>query len=169
MMRGVAETAQVDALDPTSSQRARRCGPPESAGNLAPQHIASGAVVVGGGAAADGPAMHLRWREEIMIHPFETQQNRDVILRSELSRRSMLRGLAATAFAATGLAGVPNAFAEASPAIRPFSYRAPSSALDDLKRRLAQTRWPERETAADWSQGVPIRKLKALVEYWRTG
>jgi pimeloyl-ACP methyl ester carboxylesterase len=104
-----------------------------------------------------------------MIHPFETQRNSEVILKSELSRRSMLRGLAATAFAATGLARVPHAFADASPAIRPFSYRAPDSALDDLKRRLVQTRWPERETVADWSQGVPIRKLKALVEYWRTG
>jgi hypothetical protein len=39
-----------------------------------------------------------------MIHPFETQRNSEVILKSELSRRSMLRGLAATAFAATGLA-----------------------------------------------------------------
>src|SRR5262245_53894059 len=86
-----------------SSQGARRCGPPESGGKPARQGIASGAVVLGGGAAADGPAIHLRWREEIMIHPFETQQNREVILRSELSRRSMLRGIAATAFAAAGL------------------------------------------------------------------
>ena len=34
---------------------------------------------------------------------------------------------------------------------------------------MAQTRWPERETVADWSQGVPLTKLRALVEYWRTG
>jgi pimeloyl-ACP methyl ester carboxylesterase len=34
---------------------------------------------------------------------------------------------------------------------------------------LAQTRWPERETVADWSQGPPLAKLRALAEYWRTG
>src|SRR5262249_53518607 len=104
-----------------------------------------------------------------MIQPFETQRNSDVMSRSELSRRSMLRGLAATVFAATGPARATLAFADASPAITPFSYRAPASALDDLKRRLAQTRWPEPETVADWSQGVPLDKLRALVEYWRTG
>ena len=54
------------------------------------------------------------------------------------------------------------------PPITPFTYHAPQSALDDLKQRLAQTRWPDRETVADWSQGVPLAKLRALVEYWRT-
>jgi Epoxide hydrolase N terminus len=68
----------------------------------------------------------------------------------------------------TGLARPGNAFANTGPAITPFTYHAPPSALDDLKRRLAQTRWPERETVADWSQGVPLKKMKALVEYWRT-
>lgn len=52
--------------------------------------------------------------------------------------------------------------------ITPFIYHAPQSALDDLKQRLAQTRWPERETVSDWSQGVPLEKLRGLVEYWRT-
>jgi pimeloyl-ACP methyl ester carboxylesterase len=52
--------------------------------------------------------------------------------------------------------------------ITPFTYHAPQSALDDLKQRLAQTRWPERETVSDWSQGVPLEKLRGLVEYWRT-
>src|SRR5262245_63192055 len=86
-----------------------------------------------------------------------------------MSRRSMLRGLAAMAVAATGLARAGPAFASAGPAITPFRYRAPASALDDLKRRLAQTRWPDPETVTDWSQGVPITRMKALVEYWRTG
>jgi pimeloyl-ACP methyl ester carboxylesterase len=52
--------------------------------------------------------------------------------------------------------------------ITPFTHHAPQSALDDLKQRLAQTRWPERETVSDWSQGVPLEKLRGLVEYWRT-
>jgi pimeloyl-ACP methyl ester carboxylesterase len=104
-----------------------------------------------------------------MIEALETERHRDVTARAEVSRRSMLRGLAATAAAATGLVRAGHVFANPDAAITPFQYRAPASALDDLKRRLAQTRWPDRGTVADWSQGVPITKLKALVEYWRTG
>lgn len=52
------------------------------------------------------------------------------------------------------------------------------SALSDIGRRrsnstiyapLARTRWPERETVNNWSQGVPLAKLRALVVYWRVG
>jgi epoxide hydrolase len=67
-----------------------------------------------------------------------------------------------------GLLGAGNAFAQTAPAITPFTYVAPESALDDLKLRLARARLPERETVADWSQGVPLARLRALVEYWRT-
>ena len=52
--------------------------------------------------------------------------------------------------------------------IIPFAYHAPQSALDDLKQCLAQTRWPEGQTTNDWSQGVPMEKLRGLVDYWRT-
>src|SRR4051794_31345401 len=45
-------------------------------------------------------------------------------------------------------------------AIRPFSIRIPQAALDDLRRRLAATRWPDRETAPDRSQGVPLDDLQ---------
>jgi pimeloyl-ACP methyl ester carboxylesterase len=83
-----------------------------------------------------------------------------------MSRRAMLQAGAGTAIAATGLASVGKAFA--IPAITPFGYHAPQSALDDLRRRLAQARWPEREPVGDWSQGVPLKRLRALVEYWRT-
>src|ERR1700741_3875965 len=51
--------------------------------------------------------------------------------------------------------------------VTPFKVRVPQDALDDLKRRLASTRWPERETVNDWSQGVPLQKAQALVTYWR--
>ncbi len=104
-----------------------------------------------------------------MIEALATERHRDAAPRAEVSRRSMLRGLAATAAAATGLVRAGQVFANPDAAITPFQYRAPASALDDLKRRLAQTRWPDRGTVADWSQGVPIAKMKALVEYWRTG
>ena len=85
-----------------------------------------------------------------------------------LSRRRLLQG-AATAFAAAGWMSAGRAVADAAPAITPFTYAAPESALDDLKRRLAHARFPEAETADDWAQGVPLARLRALVEYWRTG
>lgn len=50
--------------------------------------------------------------------------------------------------------------------IRPFRFDVPQSALDDLKRRLAHTRWPERETPTDWSQGVPLAYLQDVCRYW---
>ncbi len=83
-----------------------------------------------------------------------------------MARRDFLRAGIATAVAA-GLFSPGSVFAQAGGKITPFAYRAPQSALDDLKRRLTQTRWPERETVKDWSQGVPLSKLRALVDYWR--
>jgi pimeloyl-ACP methyl ester carboxylesterase len=55
-----------------------------------------------------------------------------------------------------------------SNAIEPFYVDIPQSALDDLKLRLSLTRWPVRETVADWTQGVPLTKAQALVNYWST-
>ena len=56
----------------------------------------------------------------------------------------------------------------ANEAIRPFRVNIPEADLADLKRRLAATRWPEKETVADDSQGVPLAMLQDLVRYWRT-
>jgi microsomal epoxide hydrolase len=53
-------------------------------------------------------------------------------------------------------------------AIRPFSVSVPQQTLDDLRRRIAATRWPDRETVADHSQGVQLHKLQSLVRYWGT-
>src|SRR6266478_4408512 len=58
-------------------------------------------------------------------------------------------------------------FPPATKAVTPFKVSVPQRAIDDLKRRLASTRWPERETVGDWSQGVPLQKAQALVAYWR--
>src|SRR6266436_4877590 len=55
----------------------------------------------------------------------------------------------------------------ATKAVTPFKVRVPEAALEDLKRRLANTRWPEKETVGDWSQGVPLQKAQALLAYWR--
>jgi epoxide hydrolase len=51
--------------------------------------------------------------------------------------------------------------------VLPFRYEAEGSALEDLKRRLAAARWPDRETVKDWSQGPPLVALRAVVDIWR--
>jgi hypothetical protein len=52
--------------------------------------------------------------------------------------------------------------------VRPFSVNVPEEDLADLRRRVAGTRWPDRETVTDQSQGVPLAKLQPLVRYWGT-
>jgi hypothetical protein len=52
--------------------------------------------------------------------------------------------------------------------IRPFTVHVPQAELDDLRRRIAATRWSDRETVTDRSQGVQLEKLQALVRYWGT-
>src|SRR3989454_3810849 len=53
-------------------------------------------------------------------------------------------------------------------AIRPFSNHVPDEALADLRRRVLATRWPERETVTDASQGVQLATMQALARYWGT-
>jgi hypothetical protein len=55
-----------------------------------------------------------------------------------------------------------------SEAIKPFRIDVPEQDLVDLRRRLAVTRWPDRETVADLSQGVPLAILQEPVRYWQT-
>jgi pimeloyl-ACP methyl ester carboxylesterase len=52
--------------------------------------------------------------------------------------------------------------------IRPFTVQVPQAELDELRRRIAATRWSDRETVADRSQGVQLEKLQELVRYWGT-
>ena len=52
--------------------------------------------------------------------------------------------------------------------VRPFQIEVPKEALDDLRRRIAATRWPERETVEDQSQGVQLATIQALARYWET-
>ncbi len=53
--------------------------------------------------------------------------------------------------------------------IRPFRAHIPQRDLDELKRRIRDTRWPDRETVGDQSQGIRLEKLKPLVDYWGKG
>jgi pimeloyl-ACP methyl ester carboxylesterase len=53
-------------------------------------------------------------------------------------------------------------------AIRPFRIKVPQEALNDLRRRIAATQWPEKETVADQSQGMPLATMRELARYWAT-
>jgi pimeloyl-ACP methyl ester carboxylesterase len=57
---------------------------------------------------------------------------------------------------------------ETHPAVRPFRIDVPEEDLDDLRRRIAATQWPEKETVADESQGVPLATMQELARYWAT-
>ena len=53
--------------------------------------------------------------------------------------------------------------------IRPFHVNIPQSAIDDMRKRIANTRFPDQETVTDKSQGVKLEKFKSLVDYWGKG
>jgi pimeloyl-ACP methyl ester carboxylesterase len=77
----------------------------------------------------------------------------------------------ATAASAPALpAGLAAAAAAQQPgsdaAIRPFRFRAGDEALAEMRRRIAATNWPERETVPDSSQGVPLATMQELARYW---
>jgi pimeloyl-ACP methyl ester carboxylesterase len=91
------------------------------------------------------------------------------------TRRSVLASAAAVGAAALGssvcgsmiaLAAAGSTSAAEHSAIRTFRVDVPESALVDLRQRLAATRWPDRETVSDQSQGVQLVPLQDLVSYW---
>jgi pimeloyl-ACP methyl ester carboxylesterase len=55
---------------------------------------------------------------------------------------------------------------EPSTAVRPFTVVIPDSEINDLKQRLANTRWPNPETVPDWSQGARLENTTSLINYW---
>ena len=59
--------------------------------------------------------------------------------------------------------------ATTSEAVRSFRVDVPDADLVDLRRRLAATRWPDKETVADASQGAQLARLQELVKYWASG
>jgi pimeloyl-ACP methyl ester carboxylesterase len=103
-----------------------------------------------------------------------------------LTARTRRSAMAASSAAALGLtlaagfsythaakaADQPSAIARTAAqdeSIRPFQIHVPDATLTDLRRRIAATRWPDKETVGDQSQGVQEAKIKALVQYWGTG
>jgi pimeloyl-ACP methyl ester carboxylesterase len=89
----------------------------------------------------------------------------------DLDRRRLL-GTAATGIALVGAVSLLPSELTAAPAgdaIRPFSsVNVPEEALIDLRRRIVATRWPDRETVTDASQGVQLDTTQALARYWAT-
>jgi len=86
------------------------------------------------------------------------------------SRRQLLATLAGLA-TASGLpwrrvSGAQVSGAGAA-AVRPYRTVIPQAQLDDLRRRLASTRWPDRGTVDDASQGVQLDRMQTLVKHWR--
>lgn len=91
-----------------------------------------------------------------------------------VSRRETLAG-AVGGVAAAAVSGLMPAAAfgraermGASNAITPFRVAVPQKAIDDLKRRLLATRFPNHETEPGWVQGIPLAKARELVTYWAT-
>jgi len=96
-----------------------------------------------------------------------------------LSRRGFFGTVAATMVASPlGLLGfeeTPKAMAEDAertlkdpPTVRPFQVNFPDTDLDELRKRIRATRWPDREAVADDSQGVPLAMIQGLAAYWAT-
>jgi pimeloyl-ACP methyl ester carboxylesterase len=86
---------------------------------------------------------------------------------SHPSRRDLMAVSAATAV----LSLLPAGLAKASEGdnIRSFRVNIPEEHLVDLRRRIIATRWPDRETVNDQSQGIQLAKIKPLIEHWGTG
>jgi pimeloyl-ACP methyl ester carboxylesterase len=86
--------------------------------------------------------------------------------------RRRLLGTAAMSIAVAGVASLlPAHLATAAQddAIRPFRINVPEEQLVELRRRIAATRWPDRETVMDETQGVQLATIQKLARYWATG
>jgi pimeloyl-ACP methyl ester carboxylesterase len=93
---------------------------------------------------------------------------------SEPNRRTVLTAGAVGAFG-LAVSAAPGAAAPMAPGtaegvnrIRSFSINVPEDALLNLRRRIAATQWPERETVTDQSQGVQLETMRELARYWAT-
>ncbi|MBY3102483.1 epoxide hydrolase [Rhizobium laguerreae] len=96
-----------------------------------------------------------------------SNQAKTTAISSTLTRRALL----ATAGAIGALSILPRplwAAGSAENEIRPFTYSASDAQLTELRRRIGETRWPEKETVSDQSQGVPLATMRELARYWAT-
>ncbi|MEQ1956222.1 epoxide hydrolase N-terminal domain-containing protein, partial [Mesorhizobium sp. CN2-181] len=89
---------------------------------------------------------------------------------SAITLSTTRRELLLTGAAAAAISLLPGALrgAVSAEAIRPFSVAFPQDQLDDLRRRVAATRWPDKETVADSTQGVQTETAQKLAKHWAT-
>jgi pimeloyl-ACP methyl ester carboxylesterase len=85
------------------------------------------------------------------------------------SARRWLRSLAVGTAFAISLASAQAAPVNTDTSIRPYQVHVSDDVLGDLRGRVQATRWPDKETVNDQSQGVQLAKIKDLVDYWGTG
>jgi pimeloyl-ACP methyl ester carboxylesterase len=97
---------------------------------------------------------------------------RNLLVPSSIATSLLSLGLFASSAHAQSVASVDATAAVGASAedhaIRPFRVAVPEAALADLRKRVLATRWPERETVGDQSQGAQLAKLQELVSYWGT-
>ena len=90
---------------------------------------------------------------------------REVAFRS-VALSACLCALVSVSYAQTTINSSAAQLAAEDRSIRPFKVEVPQAALDDLRQRIAATRWPDKETVADRSQGAQLAKLQELARYW---
>jgi pimeloyl-ACP methyl ester carboxylesterase len=114
-----------------------------------------------------------RWGEPPSTPPIAVARRSPAALRRGLLLAAVGLGAIGVAAAGSEQPGVPSNVTEivlppATDAVSSFNLSIPQGVIDDLRARLAMTRWPNEETVGDWSQGEPLEKMKALADYWRT-
>src|SRR2546423_15483019 len=77
-------------------------------------------------------------------------------------------GIVTVATAQNPNASSPSPAKSDDKAIRPFHFTASKEAVADMRKRIAATRWPEKETVTDKSQGVQLATIQKLARYWAT-
>src|SRR6202142_4337978 len=115
-------------------------------------------------------------RARVVPHPFRSRLERESVMKTGFERagrtvsqcgRLLLAALLVLSSTALGQAQLP---AKPEPAtIRPFKVHIPDPVLIDLRRRLAQTRWPDQIPGTTWEYGADIKKVRELAEYWQNG
>jgi pimeloyl-ACP methyl ester carboxylesterase len=70
---------------------------------------------------------------------------------------------------AASVAGAVSTAGKGDTSVRPFTIHVPEAELANLRKRIADTRWPDRETVGDTSQGVQLATVQALLKYWGSG
>ncbi|MEP7107992.1 MAG: epoxide hydrolase family protein [Ferruginibacter sp.] len=81
---------------------------------------------------------------------------------------AMLSGATALQGTPADAQGGPSVEITSNESIRPFHVDVSSASLQDLRKRVQETRWPDKETVADQSQGAKLSELQGLVQYWGT-